>query len=145
MEIEAIDPNIWGPSAWNFIHYVALAYPMKPSEKKKQEYFNFYNNLHTILPCPSCSDNYKEHLKEIPLTKDIFENNESLFRWTVQIHNLVNKDKNKKEYTFEEALDIYINPKKETYDMIIYLIGFIFILLFLSYLDQKYKLFSRLL
>ena len=52
----------WGPGAWSFIHYVALAYPENPTGEDKENYKMFYANLINVLPCQKCALNYQKHL-----------------------------------------------------------------------------------
>ena len=106
MNILSIEPKDWGPGAWKFIHSVALTYPNKPSEEIKKHYYDFFENLQYILPCPKCRNNYKDHLNKFSLTNAL-ENNIKLFNWTVDIHNEVNKTLNKKQYSYEEVVKFY--------------------------------------
>ena len=36
-----MDPEIWGPSAWIFLHTITLNYPNNPTIYDKQNYKNF--------------------------------------------------------------------------------------------------------
>ena len=102
-----IQKDDWGPGAWRFLHSVALKYPDNPTDNDKNNYFIFFDNLQHILPCPKCKENYKDHLNKFPL-KDSLDNNISLFKWTVDIHNEVNKINNKSLYTYDEAYNEYL-------------------------------------
>ena len=62
-----MDPEIWGPNAWIFLHTITLNYPNNPTMYDKQNYKNFFVNLHSILPCDWCSKNYKHHLQKYPI------------------------------------------------------------------------------
>ena len=55
-----MEPNIWGPHAWFFLHTVALMYPEQPNELEKQHYLNFFKNIGNILPCYICRENYRQ-------------------------------------------------------------------------------------
>ena len=85
-----MEPNIWGPHAWFFLHSVTLMYPEHPNEQEKQHYYNFFNNLGNILPCIICRENYKNHLIKYPLKQNLNTRND-LHIWLVNIHNEVNK------------------------------------------------------
>ena len=61
-----MNPEIWGPSAWMFLHSVSLAYPKNPDEEDRLNYGNFFNNLQPILPCQKCSNNYPKAQKMTP-------------------------------------------------------------------------------
>ena len=112
----AITPDIWGPHGWKFMHYVALAYPTKPTLEQKNEYKTFFESIQNILPCGLCSHNYKKHLKELPIDDSVLESNITLLKWTIDMHNKVNVLNGKREYNSEEVVNLLINnfgDKKE--------------------------------
>lgn len=104
----AITPDMWGPHGWKFIHYIALAYPEKPTEEQRNQYKIFFESIQNILPCGLCSYNYKKHLKELPLDNTVLENNINLLKWTIDMHNKVNVMNGKKEYKSEEVINLLI-------------------------------------
>lgn len=118
MEIKSISPNEWGPPAWKFIHYIALAYPNNPSQDDKNNYENFFVSLQNVLPCNKCKENYKKHLQIFPL-KESLDDNKSLFKWSVDIHNEVNRLNNKNIFTLEQAYDEYLHKHKNYKDYLI--------------------------
>jgi hypothetical protein len=95
-----LSPNIWGKEGWHFIHFIALAYPTNPTNEDKENYLKFINSLSDVLPCPFCSKHFKENIEQMPPK---LENKESFFNWTVDMHNLVNRDNGKREFSYEEA------------------------------------------
>lgn len=99
-----MEPRVWGKYIWTSIHIIALGYPENPTQEDKDNYKNFYINLWRVIPCYKCSINYKKHLEELPIDNHL-NDNISLFRWTVDFHNIVNKELGKKEWTFEESLE----------------------------------------
>lgn len=113
-----ITPEDWGPKLWITIHIIAMSYPRKPSDIHKQQYKNYFLSLQHILPCSICANNYKRHLEEdLPLTDDALSNNETLLKWTIDLHNLVNKEKGKRQYTHKEAEQLILkNIKKDCYN-----------------------------
>ena len=60
-----------------------------------------------VIPCKLCADHYVKIVEQIPITNGVLENNETLFKWTVDIHNMVNAQTNKREFTYKEALIFY--------------------------------------
>jgi len=104
-----ITPDVWGPHLWKSIHFIALAYSMSPTEQEKLNYENFFTSIQKVLPCSLCANNYAKHLLELPLTDEVMKNKETLLKWTIDMHNKVNKEHGKKEYTFEEALPLILN------------------------------------
>jgi hypothetical protein len=112
-----MDPKIWGPSAWDFIHTVALGYPSSPTLTDKNNYRDFYTNIGNILPCPVCQRHYNEFLNGRLLDLDeALESTESLFNWTIDAHNNVNENNRKPIWTYAKAVEkyhsIYIKSKK---------------------------------
>jgi hypothetical protein len=93
-------PLIWGKEAWRFIHFVALSYPEAPTEEDKINYYKFFESLQKVLPCPTCAYNFEKKMKEYPPN---LENKKSLFRWTVDVHNSVNKENGKEIVSYEDA------------------------------------------
>jgi hypothetical protein len=96
-----LSPEVWGREAWHFIHLVALTYPPQPSEEQKKEYLLFFESLGNTLPCGVCAAHYREKIKNTPPK---LESQTELFNWTVDIHNSVNQDNGKKQYTYKQAL-----------------------------------------
>jgi hypothetical protein len=101
-----MNPKIWGKYVWVSIHVIALGYPDKPSDEDKKNYKEYFLNLWKVLPCYKCSINYLRHLEELPID-GVLADNISLFKWTVDLHNIVNKETGKRQMPFEEALEIY--------------------------------------
>jgi hypothetical protein len=131
---QSIKPNIWGPHGWKFMHYVSLGYPSDPTEQDKQNYKNFYTSLQHILPCAKCAHNYSHNLKKYPIDNHL-GSRDTLVRWVIDIHNQVNTELNKKEYNYQEALDLYKSsmPDIQTYTfkiiVLLILLGFLYLVI----------------
>lgn len=121
-----MNPEYWGPPAWRFIHSVALSYPENPTSNDIENYRNFFISIGNVLPCERCQEHYKKNVSIETLNKALV-NNKSLFKWTVNLHNKVNKYNNKKEFTVQEALHA-MDTENDFFD---YKIIIIIILLFL--------------
>ena len=91
-----LSPKLWGREGWRFIHFVAVTY--QPS--KKEEYLKFFQNLPEILPCPVCGEHFKQNMAELPPR---MESNQTLFEWSVDMHNLVNKETGKRIWLNENT------------------------------------------
>lgn len=101
-----IPPTTWGPFFWHTMHLVALGYPMKPTYAEKRAAKEFYESLAHLIPCPTCKLHYADYLKENPVSPNL-DSKEDLFRWTVKVHNIVNKQLGKPEYTELDAIRFY--------------------------------------
>jgi hypothetical protein len=96
-------PATWGPFFWMTIHIVALGYPEEPTYTEKRAAKDFFESIAHLLPCPTCRDHYKEHLRGLPITPHL-DRRSDLFKWTVNLHNAVNKSLNKPTWTEEEVV-----------------------------------------
>lgn len=140
-----MNPNIWGSSAWLFLHTVTLNYPVKPSETDKLNYKNFFNSLKYIIPCSYCKHNYNIHINNLPIDK-FLNNKNNLIKWLFHIHNKTNKHLNKPSITFKEFIykykSIYSKKKKcyNYYCLIIIFILFIIFSIILYIYKYNYKL-----
>ena len=128
-------PNIWGKHFWYTIHFIALDYPEEPSNEDKRDFQVFFENLHKVIPCYKCSVNYIKHLNERPLENKDLENNKTLFKWTVDIHNIVNRDLKKQEMSYDDAWRLYhnfgnnIDEKKMKHNTWLILLIFVLVLI----------------
>ena len=103
-----MDPNIWGPHAWQFLHTITLAYPDNPTLEDKNNHAIFFNNIQYILPCQKCKDHYSQNIQISPVEQHL-DNKETLFKWLIDIHNKVNIKNNKREYSYDEVTKLYEN------------------------------------
>ncbi len=102
-----MDPAIWGPHLWHFLHSMSFAYAKdknNPTQQEKYYMFNFLESLKFVLPC-SCKKNYTEHFDNNPPR---LNSRRELFEWLVDLHNKVNKQTN--EYLDKKG--DYKTPRK---------------------------------
>ena len=59
-----------------------------------------------MLPCAICREHYKQHLAKNPLTP-FLDSRKDLLKWTIDIHNKVNKKLGKPEWTEVEVITYY--------------------------------------
>ena len=101
-----MDPNVWGPKAWFFLHTITFNYPENPTEKDKIIYSSFFNSLTNVLPCSICANHYKENLKKYPIETNL-DNKDDLVNWLINLHNLVNEYNKKPTLSYNEVIDYY--------------------------------------
>jgi hypothetical protein len=101
-----LPPTVWGPFFWHTIHIVALGYPKNPTYTDKKCAKEFYESLAYLVPCAVCREHYKEHLQKNPLTPYL-DSRADLLKWTVLIHNEVNKMLNKPTWTEQQIVEYY--------------------------------------
>lgn len=90
---------------------IALGYPESPSPIDKSTYKAYYDELWKVLPCGKCSVNYRRHLEELPI-EGFLGSKMELFEWTVRLHNIVNRELRKPEYSVQQALGMYTGVKR---------------------------------
>lgn len=127
-------PEVWGREMWHTIHVIAMNFPIEPSREDQQNYKVFFENLHQVIPCYKCSLNYVKHINEIPLSAEILMNNSNLFEWTIDLHNLVNRDLGKPVWSYDRAWRRYRNLENMTYTQGAPLCGRVATLVFLALL-----------
>lgn len=127
-------PNLWGKHGWIFFNHIALSFPENPTDEEKRAYKNFFTEVQHILPCQSCSQNYKQHLSELPI-EDYLKDKDTLFSWTIKMQNKVNKILNKPLLNEEYIKSIHMNPSRSLnpkFKIILFLIGSISIFFLLK-------------
>ena len=93
-----ICPTVFGPYFWSVIHMTAMSAGKDLSPDKAQAYIQFFDSMPEILPCAQCGKHLRENLSVMP------PDTTDLFRWSVDMHNLVNSQLNKPEVPYEKAL-----------------------------------------
>jgi hypothetical protein len=101
-----IPPDVWGPFFWHTMHITALGYPSEPTYAHKKAAKEFFESLQYLIPCPICREHYQQHLEKFPLTPHL-DRRSDLFRWTVLLHNEVNKKLGKPQYTEAQSIKFY--------------------------------------
>jgi len=96
-----LDPKVWGPHYWFFLHTLAMTYPHHPNTITKKKYYEFIQNLPLFLPVEEISGEFSKLLDKYPVSPYL-DNRESLVRWFHFIHNKVNKKLEKPEITLNE-------------------------------------------
>jgi hypothetical protein len=104
-----MDPVIWGPHAWIFLHSITYNYPDNPTTNEINNNYDFFTALQDILPCNKCRYHYKKNLEKFPLTSEVLSSKQNLIKWLFKIHNNINKMNGKPEITFSEMNNIYNN------------------------------------
>lgn len=92
MNSNGFAPDVWGPSMWFMMHLVACTFPQHPTDADKTKYMAFYKSLRDVLPCMGCRKGYEIITTTEPtkLVRSVFSSRQSLFKWTVAVHNRVN-------------------------------------------------------
>lgn len=109
-----LNPDVWGPNYWFFIHTIAMTYPTNPNSVIKKKYYDFIQNLPLFIPIESMGNQFNEMLNLYPVVPYL-DSRESLIRWTHFIHNKINLKLEKPTISLEEFYSFYyqqFKPKK---------------------------------
>ena len=101
-----LDPKVWGPHYWFFLHTVSHTYPLYPNSVTKRKYYDLIQNMALFIPNEKIGNDYNKLLDNYPVTPYL-ANRDSFIRWVHFIHNRINKLLDKEEITLFEALDNY--------------------------------------
>jgi len=106
-----LDPTIWGPHFWFFLHTIAMSYPHNPNEVTKKKYYEFIQNLPLFMPIESIGNDFVKILDQYPVTAYL-DSRDSFIRWTHFIHNKVNDILQKPKITLNEFYMRYYEEYK---------------------------------
>jgi FAD-linked sulfhydryl oxidase len=98
------NPDVWGSSAWVFLHSVSNTFPDSPTSLEKKNYILFFYSLAEILPCKLCRSHYKEWLRLYPVDKFV-SSQKKMNHWVFLMHNYVNLRLKKKLMKNSESCD----------------------------------------
>jgi hypothetical protein len=141
-----LDPKIWGPSYWFFLHTLAMTYPHYPNAVTKKKYYEFIQNLPLFIPVDEVSNEFSLLLDKYPITAYL-DNRESFVRWLHFIHNKINQKLEKPQINLNEFYIQYYEAYKSTANKmtdyykwlgkLIYIFIIIFIIVIIYYLYDK--------
>jgi hypothetical protein len=104
-----LDPNVWGPHFWFFLHTIAISYPHNPNAVTKKKYYELIQNLPLFIPVEKIGNDFNKLLDEYPVTAYL-DSRESFVKWMHFIHNKINKKLEKPMITIN---DFYLNYYEE--------------------------------
>ena len=135
-----LDPDVWGPHYWFFLHTCAFNYPKNPNDTIRKKYYDMLQNFDLYIPHTDVAKYYRLLLDKYPL-KPYLDSKEDLVKWTWYIHNKVNQKLEKKTYSLKEFYEDYYKQytaKKENnimyYIKYAVIIAFIMILIYFIYI-----------
>jgi hypothetical protein len=104
-----LDPKIWGPHYWFFLHTIAMSYPLRPNAVTKKKYYDFVQNIPLFIPVESMAGEFSKLLDQYPV-QPYLDNKESFIRWMWFIHNKINKKLEKPQISLN---DFYVKYYEE--------------------------------
>lgn len=107
------DPNYWGPALWTTLHTMSFNYPEQPTEEEKAQYRDFFHALKYVLPCGECRRHYANGIEKTYPLEPALKNRDTLSRWLVDFHNVVNKRLNKPIVPYDSVKEKYESMSKK--------------------------------
>ena len=106
-----LDPKIWGPHYWFFLHTLAMTYPHHPNSVTKKKYYEFIQNLPLFLPVEEISGEFSKLIDKYPITPYL-DNRDSFVRWMHFIHNKINEKLEKPQISLNDFFVSYYDEYK---------------------------------
>jgi len=123
-----IPPTKWGPHFWMTLHIACLGC------KDYKALAEFVEGYIYIIPCLTCREHFEQVLVENPVPED-----GDFFKWSVDVHNIVNKRLGKPEFSYEEALAnmVVAVPSTPQFDFKIAIIFVLIIIILFLIFNRK--------
>jgi len=141
-----LDPDVWGPHYWFFIHTVSFSYPQHPNAVTKRKYYDLIQNLPLFLPDPEMGNKFSVLLDRYPVSPYL-DNRDSFMRWTHFIHNKYNEILGKEELSLYAGIDrylseyrpkpVYLSEQLKVRSYVIHTVLFSACIIGIAYLYQK--------
>jgi len=106
-----LDPKIWGPHYWFFLHTLAMTYPHYPNAVTKKKYYEFIQNLPLFIPVEKISKELEQLIDKYPITPYL-DNRNSFVRWMHFIHNKINEKLEKPQISLNDFFVEYYDAYK---------------------------------
>lgn len=97
----------WAPATWSSMYAVAYTFPENPTDAQRLAYNQWFTLFKDVLPCKNCQEHFAQVLRENPVDT---RSRESLTRWLVKAHNIVNVSLGKPTFTYAESLQRNVPP-----------------------------------
>jgi hypothetical protein len=107
----ALDPKVFGPHYWFFLHTISMNYPKYPNAVTKKKYYDFIQNLPLFIPVEKHATDFSKLLDEYPLSPYL-DSRDSFVRWMHFIHNKINEKLEKRKITLSEFYVQYYEAYK---------------------------------
>jgi hypothetical protein len=106
-----LDPKVWGPHYWFFLHTITICYPHRPNTITKKKYYDFIQNFHLFIPVESIATYYAKLLDQYPVSPYL-DSRDSFIRWMHFIHNKVNEHLEKPKISLGKFYETYYESYK---------------------------------
>jgi hypothetical protein len=106
-----LDPKVWGPHYWFFLHTLAMTYPNYPNDVTKKKYYEFIQNLPLFIPVEQVSKEFAHLIDKYPIAPYL-DNRTTFVKWVHFIHNKINEKLEKPQISLNDFLVQYQNEYK---------------------------------
>jgi hypothetical protein len=106
-----LDPKVWGPHYWFFLHTLAMTYPKYPNDVTKKKYYEFIQNLPLFIPVEQVSKEFAYLIDKYPIAPYL-DNRDTFIKWMHFIHNKINEKLEKPLMSLNDFLVQYNNEYK---------------------------------
>jgi len=106
-----LDPTVWGPHMWFFLHTISMTYPVRPNAVTKKIYYEFIQNLPLFIPIEHMSTDFTKLLDQYPV-QPYLDKRDSFIKWVWFIHNKINQKLEKPQITLNEFYVKYYEEYK---------------------------------
>jgi len=107
----ALDPKVWGPHYWFFLHTVAMCYPHRPNTITKKKYYDFIHNFSLFIPIENMASHFSQLLDQYPVSPYL-DSRDAFIRWTHFIHNKINQRLEKPSISLSKFYENYYEKYK---------------------------------
>jgi hypothetical protein len=134
----ALDPKVWGPHYWFFLHTVTMCYPHRPNTITKKKYYDFIHNFPMFIPIESIATHFSQLLDQYPVSPYL-DSRDAFIRWMHFIHNKINQRLEKPNISLSKFYENYYEQYKpndlklrEYYRMKSKIIYFVLLVIFIG-------------
>lgn len=141
-----LDPKVWGPHYWFFLHTISMSYPLRPNSVTKKKYYEFIQNLPLFIPVESIAGEFSKLLDQYPITPYL-DSRDAFIRWVWFIHNKINEKLEKNKISLNKFYELYYEEYKpkdiknremnRLKNKLVYLFLVIFFIAIIMYLYNK--------
>jgi uncharacterized integral membrane protein len=136
LNIDGINPKVWGKCGWTFLSSIALVYNPKKKIGQKENYKNFFTLLPKMLPCENCGENLE---KAIPELDEALVNNKKLLEWLLKIRNSIYEEEGRKKMTMKEMIIETFNSNNSNTHQYVWIIVMVLVLILLIFILRYYN------
>jgi len=109
------NPNEWGPILWKIIHICSVHLGDEKNALLQKDQINYYNNftkqIGILLPCKVCRKHYYDYALKHKKSVEYYDLKEYSINYFFNLHNEINKEKDKVLFTKDDFFLAYSNYK----------------------------------